>query len=83
MAKAHKESNTLISAEGSGYFYVNRKNRKKSKGDNKLKLKKYDPVARKHVLFEEKKLSRLKKKYKPGQAGEVKAKKQAASVEAA
>lgn len=68
MAKAHKESNTLISSDGSGYFYTNRKNRKKSKGDNKLKLKKYDPVARKHVLFEEKKLSRLKKKYKPGSA---------------
>lgn len=65
MARAPKESNTLISSEGSGYFYTNRKNRKKSKGDNKLKLKKYDPVARKHVLFEEKKLSRLKKRYKP------------------
>jgi large subunit ribosomal protein L33 len=68
MAKAAKESNTLISSEGSGYFYVNRKNKKKSKGDNKLKIKKYDPIARKHVLFEEKKLSRLKKKYKGAKA---------------
>lgn len=64
MARVQKETNTLISSEGTGYFYTNRKNRKKSKGDNKLKLKKYDPVARKHVLFEEKKLSKVKKKYK-------------------
>jgi large subunit ribosomal protein L33 len=83
MARAPKESNTLISAEGSGYFYVNRKNRKKSKGDNKLKLKKYDPVARKHVLFEEKKLSKLKKKYKPGQEGQSKPKKEKATEAAA
>lgn len=75
MAKAPKETNTLISSEGSGYFYVNRKNKKKSKGDNKLKIKKYDPIARKHVLFEEKKLSRLKKKY---QAGSKKAEEKAA-----
>ncbi|MCL4140053.1 UNVERIFIED_CONTAM: hypothetical protein GTU68_044376 [Idotea baltica] len=33
------------------------------KTGGKLSLKKYDPIARKHVLFEEKKLSRLKKKY--------------------
>lgn len=65
MARVQKETNTLISSEGTGFFYCNRKNKKKSKGDNKLKLKKYDPIARKHVLFEEKKLSRLKKKYKP------------------
>lgn len=64
MARAPKETNFLISSEGSGFFYTNRKNKKKSKGENKLKVRKYDPVARKHVLFEEKKLSSLKKKYK-------------------
>lgn len=68
MAKAPKETNFLLSSEGSGYFYVNRKNRRKSKGENKLKLRKYDPRARKHVLFEEKKLSKLKKKYAPGRS---------------
>lgn len=68
MARAPKETNMLTSATGTGYFYTNRKNKKKSKGDNKLKLKKYDPIARKHVLFEEKKLSKLKKRYKPEQA---------------
>ena len=72
MAKVQKESNTLISSAGSGYFYINRKNKKKSKGEGKLKLRKYDPVARKHVLFEEKKLSKLKKKYKPGSEAENK-----------
>lgn len=63
MAKAAKETVFLVSSEGTGYFYINRKNKKKLKGENKLSLTKYDPIARKHVLFEEKKLSRLKKKY--------------------
>ena len=68
MAKAQKESNTLVSSEGTAYFYVNRKNKKKSKGEKKLKLRKYDPIARKHVTFEDKKLSKLKKRYKAGAA---------------
>jgi large subunit ribosomal protein L33 len=66
MAKAQKESMTLVSSAGTGYFYINRKNKKKSKGEGKLKLKKYDPRTRKHVLFEEKKLSKLKAKFKAG-----------------
>ncbi|HMO01383.1 MAG TPA: 50S ribosomal protein L33 [Oligoflexia bacterium] len=65
MAKAQIESNFLVSSEGSGYFYVNRKNRKKSKGEQKLKLKKYDPILRKHTLFEDKKLSKAKRKTTP------------------
>lgn len=76
MARVAKETNTLISSEGTGFFYTNRKNKKKYKGDNKLKLRKYDPIARKHVLFEEKKISRLKKKYRPAaDAGADKAEK--------
>ena len=63
MAKAAKETFFLVSLEGTGFFYTNRKNKKKGKGENKLKVRKYDPVARKHVLFEDKKLSKLKKKY--------------------
>ncbi len=62
MARVAKESNTLVSSGGTNFFYVNRKNKKKSKGEKKLKLRKYDPVLRKHVVFEEKKLSRLKTK---------------------
>ena len=61
MARVAKESATLVSSGGTNYFYTNRKNKKKGKGENKLKVRKYDPVARKHVLFEDKKLSRKKK----------------------
>ena len=63
MAKAAKETTFLVSSEGTGYFYTNRRNKKKNRGDSKISVQKYDPIARKHVLFEEKKLSRLKKKY--------------------
>jgi large subunit ribosomal protein L33 len=63
MAKTAKETFYLVSTEGTGFFYINRKNKKKGKGENKLKVRKYDPIARKHVLFEDKKLSKLKKKY--------------------
>ena len=61
MAKVQKETTFLISSAGTGFFYISRRNRKKIKGENKVKKKKYDPIARKHVLFEEKKLSKLKK----------------------
>ena len=63
MAKAAKETTFLVSSEKTGYFYTNRKNKRKIKGDKKVSLRKYDPKARKHVLFEEKKLSKLKTKY--------------------
>ena len=61
MAKAAKETKFLLSSGGTNYFYINRKNKKKSKGESKLSLRKYDPTLRKHVLFEEKKLSKKKK----------------------
>ena len=38
----------------SGFFYTTYRNKKNMSG--KLELKKYDPVARKHVLFKESKL---------------------------
>jgi large subunit ribosomal protein L33 len=66
MAKAPKETFFLVSSEGTGFFYTNRKNKKKGKGETKLKVRKYDPVARKHVVFEDRKLSKLKKKYVAG-----------------
>ena len=71
MAKAAKETFFLVSSEGTGYFYCNRKNKKKGKGETKMKIRKYDPIARKHVLFEDKKLSRLKKKYVASTAQET------------
>ena len=62
-----------MSSEGSGFFYTFRRNKKKGKGESKLALKKYDPVARKHVIFAEKKLSKLKKKYSPQAAASAEA----------
>ena len=41
----------LESSAGTGYRYTVTKN--KSKHPDKLEYKKYDPVARKHVLFKE------------------------------
>jgi large subunit ribosomal protein L33 len=63
MAKANKETVFLISEEGSGVFYSFRRNKKKGRKEGKMSLRKYDPIARKHVTFGEKKLSKLKKKY--------------------
>ncbi len=44
----------LVSTAGTGYFYTTTKNKKLS--TDKLKLKKYDPKARKHVEFVEEKM---------------------------
>ncbi|WP_458693353.1 50S ribosomal protein L33 [Anaplasma bovis] len=44
----------LVSSEGTGYFYVKKRDPKKL--TEKLLFRKYDPVARKHVLFKEEKL---------------------------
>ena len=49
-----REKVKLVSSEGTGYFYTTTKNKKNTTG--KLQLKKYDPKARKHVLFKEAKL---------------------------
>ena len=57
MAKANTEIVFLVSSAGTGYNYSIKKNKRKEK----ISIKKYDPIARKHVLFEEKKLSKLKK----------------------
>ena len=54
MAKSGREKIKLESTAGTGYFYVTSKNRRTM--TNKLELKKYDPRARKHVLFVEKKM---------------------------
>jgi large subunit ribosomal protein L33 len=46
----------LVSTAGTGYAYVTTKNKRTMTG--KLEIKKYDPVARKHVIFVEKKISK-------------------------
>lgn len=55
MAKKNITLVKLVSSEGTGFFYVRGKNPKKMTG--KLRFRKYDKVLRKHVMFEEKKLS--------------------------
>ena len=49
-----REKIKLESSAGTGHFYTTTKN-KKTKTE-KLELKKYDPVVRKHVVYKETKL---------------------------
>ena len=44
----------MESTAGTGYFYVKKRNPKQL--TEKLNMRKYDPVARKHVEFKEKKM---------------------------
>ena len=52
--KGHRERIKLESSEGTGVFYTTSKNKQTT--PDKLALKKYDPVLRKHVVFKEAKL---------------------------
>ena len=54
MAKAATIKIKLVSSADTGYFYVTKKNARTK--TEKLSLKKYDPVARKHVEFRESKI---------------------------
>jgi large subunit ribosomal protein L33 len=44
----------LESSAGTGHFYTTTKNKKTM--PEKMEIKKFDPVARKHVLYKETKL---------------------------
>jgi large subunit ribosomal protein L33 len=44
----------LVSSAGTGYYYTTTKNKRTM--TEKLALKKYDPVIRKHVIFKEAKI---------------------------
>ena len=44
----------LVSTADTGYFYTTTKN-KRTQAD-KMEIKKYDPVVRKHVIFKEAKI---------------------------
>ena len=44
----------LVSSAGTGHFYTTDKNKKNTPG--KMEMKKYDPVARKHVIYKEGKI---------------------------
>jgi large subunit ribosomal protein L33 len=54
MAKSTTIKIKLVSSADTGFYYVTKKN-SRTKTD-KLAMKKYDPVARKHVEFRETKI---------------------------
>jgi large subunit ribosomal protein L33 len=49
-----REKIKLESTAGTGHFYTTTKNKKTT--PEKIEIKKYDPVARKHVAYKEIKL---------------------------
>ncbi|MDR0440633.1 MAG: 50S ribosomal protein L33 [Candidatus Accumulibacter sp.] len=49
-----REKIKLESTAGTGHFYTTTKNKKTT--PEKMEIKKYDPVARKHVAYKEIKL---------------------------
>jgi large subunit ribosomal protein L33 len=55
MAKGGSLIVKLVSSADTGFFYVTKKNPRGVKTE-KLSMKKYDPVARKHVVFKEGKI---------------------------
>lgn len=54
MAKAIREKIKLVSSAGTGHYYTTTKNKRTM--TDKLELKKYDPVVRKHVVYKEAKI---------------------------
>ena len=54
MAKAVTIKVKLVSTADTGYFYVTKKNSRTM--TDKISMKKYDPVAKKHVEFKEAKI---------------------------
>jgi large subunit ribosomal protein L33 len=54
MAKSAREKIKLESTAGTGHFYTPNKNKKTT--PDKLEFIKFDPKARKHVLYKETKL---------------------------
>jgi len=54
MAKAATVKIKLLSTADTGFFYVTKKNTRTK--TEKISMKKYDPVVRKHVEFKETKI---------------------------
>ncbi|HEX9625561.1 MAG TPA: 50S ribosomal protein L33 [Acidiferrobacterales bacterium] len=54
MAKAAREKIKLVSSADTGHYYTTTKNKRTQ--PEKLELKKYDPVVRKHVMYKEAKI---------------------------
>ncbi|HFE39130.1 MAG TPA: 50S ribosomal protein L33 [Gammaproteobacteria bacterium] len=49
-----REKIKLVSSEGTGHFYTTTKNKRTT--PEKIEMKKYDPVVRKHVMYKEAKI---------------------------
>ncbi len=54
MAKTNSIQIKLVSTADTGYYYIARKNPRTL--TDKMEVRKYDPVARKHVIFKEGKI---------------------------
>ena len=54
MAKANSIKIKLVSSADTGFYYVTKKNSRTM--TEKMSMKKYDPVVRKHVEFKEAKI---------------------------
>lgn len=54
MAKTAREKIKLESTAGTGHFYTTTKNKKTT--PEKMEIMKFDPKARKHVMYKEMKL---------------------------
>jgi large subunit ribosomal protein L33 len=54
MAKGGREKIKLESTAGTGHFYTTTKNKKTMR--EKMEISKFDPKARKHVMYKETKL---------------------------
>jgi large subunit ribosomal protein L33 len=54
MAKPVTQKIKLLSTAGTGFYYVTKKNPRTS--TEKMVMRKYDPIARKHVEFKETKI---------------------------
>ncbi len=51
MAKAQNRVHVKLKSSDSPYIYITTKNKRNTQ--DRLELKKYDPVVKKHVLFKE------------------------------
>ncbi len=49
-----REMIKMVSGAGTGHFYTTSKN--PTNKSEKLEIKKYDPIARKHVVYKESKM---------------------------
>lgn len=59
MASKIRTKIKLVSSAGTGYYYtttINKRNRLQKQQQGKFRMKKYDPVIRKHVEFVEDKV---------------------------